>query len=69
MKSQEDERELALRAEIDTLKNKLDVQNEKAAADGQEMNRRILSLSDKLKRDGESYSQRAAQLQRSINDL
>ena len=31
-KAQEEERELAFRAEIDTLKNKLDLQEEKAAA-------------------------------------
>lgn len=69
LKIQEEERELALRAEIDTLKNKLDVQKEKAAGDNQENARRISSLTQKLVRDGENYSQRAAQLTKSINDI
>ena len=69
MKTQEDERELAFRAEIDTLKNKMDLQKEKTINDNQENSRRIASLTEKLLRDGESYSQRAAALTKNINDL
>lgn len=68
-KIQEEERELAFRAEIDTLKNKLDLQEAKAAADGQELNKRINSLSDKLLRDSDAYSQRVSQLNNNINAL
>lgn len=68
-KIQEEERELALRAEIDTLKNKLDLQQEKAAYDTQEQNKRINSLADKLLRDSDAYSQRLTQLSNNINAL
>jgi hypothetical protein len=68
-KAQEEERELAFRAEIDTLKNKLDLQEERTAADGQELNRRINSLADKLLRDSDAYSQRVTQLTSTINGL
>jgi DNA repair exonuclease SbcCD ATPase subunit len=68
-KAQEEERELAFRAEIDTLKNKLDLQEERATSEGQELNRRINSLADKLHRDSESYSQRVSQLSNTINSL
>jgi DNA repair exonuclease SbcCD ATPase subunit len=68
-KIQEEERELALRAEIDTLKNKLDLQQEKAAFDTQEQNKRINSLADKLLRDSDAYSQRLTQLSNNINAL
>lgn len=68
-KIQEEERELALRAEIDTLKNKLDLQQEKAAFDNQEQNKRINALADKLLRDSDAYSQRLTQLSNNINAL
>lgn len=68
-KAQEEERELAFRAEIDTLKNKLDLQEERSTNESQELNRRINSLADKLHRDSESYSQRVSQLTNTINGL
>lgn len=68
-KAQEEERELAFRAEIDTLKNKLDLEGERATNESQELNRRINSLADKLHRDSESYSQRVSQLTNTINGL
>ena len=68
-KTQEEERELAFRAEIDTLKNKLDLQEERANADAQEANRRINALADKLHRDSDAYSQRVTQLTSNINAL
>lgn len=68
-KTQEEERELAFRAEIDTLKNKLDLQEERATAESQELNRRVNSLADKLLRDSDAYSQRVTQLNNTINAL
>lgn len=68
-KAQEEERELAFRAEIDTLKNKLDLQEERTANDTQELNRRINSLAEKLLRDSDAYSQRVNQLNTTINGL
>lgn len=68
-KAQEEERELAFRAEIDTLKNKLDLQEERSNADTQEANRRINSLAEKLLRDSDAYSHRVTQLNATINGL
>jgi hypothetical protein len=51
------------------LKNKLDLQQEKAADDTQEQNKRINSLADKLLRDSDAYSQRLTQLSNNINAL
>ncbi len=50
-KIQEEERELAFRAEIDTLKNKLDQQQERSTSENQELNRRIHTLCNTLQRD------------------
>lgn len=47
----------------------MDLQEEKAAAENQEANRRINSLADKLRRDSEAYSQRVNQLNNTINGL
>ena len=68
-KMQEEERELALRAEIDTLKNKLDVNAEKAAQDSQEQSKRIANLANALKRDSEAYHNRVNQLNQNNNAL
>jgi uncharacterized phage infection (PIP) family protein YhgE len=68
-KIQEEERELAFRAEIDTLKNKLDQQQERSTFDNQELNRRIHALSNTLQRDSETYHDRVNQLTNNINVL
>ena len=68
-KIQEEERELAFRAEIDTLKNKLDQQQERSTFDNQELNRRIHALSNTLQRDSETYHDRVNQLTKNINVL
>lgn len=68
-KVQEEERELAFRAEIDTLKNKLEVQSDKAAQDNQELNKRINSLASALQRDSETYHDRVNQLNQNITAL
>ena len=68
-KIQEEERELAFRAEIDTLKNKLDQQQERSTFDNQELNRRIHALSNTLQRDSETYHDRVNQLTHNINVL
>lgn len=68
-KNQEEERELAFRAEIETLKNKLEVQGDKAAEDNQELNKRINSLATSLQRDSEAYHDRVNQLNQNINAL
>ena len=68
-KIQEEERELALRAEIDTLRNKIDVEADKAAQENQDNNRRINSLSTALQRDSETYHDRVNQFNQNINSL
>ena len=68
-KIQEEERELALRAEIDTLKNKLYVQSEKSTAENHELNDRINKLSAKLLRESESYHERANNFRKNIDSL
>lgn len=68
-KIQEEERELAFRAEIDTLKNKLDLQTEKAAQDIQELNKRISQLANQLQRDSEAYHDRVNQLNQNVNAI
>lgn len=68
-KIQEEERELAFRAEIDTLKNKLEVESDRAAQENQENNRRINNLASALQRDSESYHDRVNQLNQNINNL
>lgn len=68
-KIQEEERELAFRAEIDTLKNKLEVESDRAAQENQENNRRIINLASTLQRDSESYHDRVNQLNQNINNL
>ena len=68
-KIQEEERELAFRAEIDTLKNKLEVESDKASQDNQENNRRINNLANALQRDSETYHDRVNQFNNTINSL
>ncbi len=68
-KIQEEERELAFRAEIDTLKNKLDLQTEKAAQDIQELNKRISQLANQLQRDSEAYHDRVNQLNQNVSAI
>jgi hypothetical protein len=68
-KALEEERELAFRAEIDTLKNKLEVQSNKAAEESQEQNKRIQSLATALQRDSDTYQDRVNQLNQNINSL
>ena len=68
-KIQEEERELAFRAEIDTLKNKLEVESDRAAQENQENNRRINNLASALQRDSESYHERVNQLNQNVNNL
>jgi len=68
-KIQEEERELAFRAEIDTLKNKLDQQQERSTSENQELNRRINALCNTLQRDSETYHDRVNQLTNNINAL
>jgi len=58
-----------LRAEIDTLKNKLEVENDKNAQENQQLNARINSLSNKLLRDSEAYHERVNGFRKTINDL
>ena len=65
-KTLEEERELALRAEIDTLRNKLEQQQDRAAADGQEQARRVNGLADKLQRDSEAYHARVTQINQNL---
>lgn len=68
-KVQEEERELSLRAEIDTLKNKLEVQSDKAAQDSQEQSKRINSLATALQRDSEAYHDRVNQLNQNVGAI
>lgn len=68
-KAQEEERELAFRAEIDTLKNKLDVQQEKYTNENHELTSRVAALADKLHRDSDAYHDRVNQLHNNVNEL
>lgn len=68
-KIQEEDRELAFRAEIDTLKNKLDQQQDKYTTENQELTRRINTLSSNLQRDSDTYHDRVNQLTNNLNAL
>jgi chromosome segregation ATPase len=69
LRRQVDDQELELGAEIDTLKNKLQTQQEINTSESHSQMSRINELTEKLQRDAENYHNRAKDFRNKIARL